>query len=429
MTLASPVTALYAGRLARANSATLASVAALWRKLFNPDAPGPSLAAIALRVGALVTIGQAGAVAESLTFLRGLTASATGAQLSQVAPFAVPPGLIGTGVSGAPIGPVAGLAPGLYAQRLREGWPPELAAGSARSWLDGLAASEPYRAANTTVTHNAATDTRLTERIDRVLEANACDWCKLISDRGYTRAHAGFAAHRFCRCVAAPEVRAPVRVPAPRQPEPEPVTREPRTGAKLLGFKGAPDEERAVNAALANSLEPFDAKLTRRVTVSRRGKAAFKGNLSSAQAYYQPGGGHKITIRDNLTSPEAELTAQQDVRRGWFSKAGADVSGLSRTVTHESGHYLHEMLGKRGLDIDPVSGLPTELTEQLASVGVDYGSGKPEAKKGLISGLSYYGATNPHETIAEGWAEYRLSPNPRPVAKVIGDYIVRQLAS
>ena len=43
----------------------------------------------------------------------------------------------------------------------------------------------------------------------------------------------------------------------------------------------------------------------------------------------------------------------------------------------------------------------------------------------IASGLSRYGAGNIAEFIAEGWAEYCNSDNPRPIAKQIGEIIKR----
>jgi hypothetical protein len=43
-----------------------------------------------------------------------------------------------------------------------------------------------------------------------------------------------------------------------------------------------------------------------------------------------------------------------------------------------------------------------------------------------VTKVSRYAATNPKELVAEAWAEYRNSPQPREVARLIGELIERK---
>lgn len=204
------VTALYRLRLAEALTRQAALVSRLWNGFNAEDpedgSPEDRLAAIADAMAPLVAAGQAVFMAEALAYLRGLTAEAAGTSLAATAPYAAPAGVTGFTHSGAPVGSLLGIAPRVYRERIAQGWEPPEAAASARALLDAVAVSEPYRAANETVVRNAAEDERLTGRVNRVPEPDACQWCVTIADRGYVIATAGFAAHAHCRCTASPEI-------------------------------------------------------------------------------------------------------------------------------------------------------------------------------------------------------------------------------
>jgi len=205
---AAPVVALYRGRLAAVEARNLVQLARLWQA-FDPALPLPTLAAVGAPAAVLVTVAQAAFMAEALVYLQSLYAAASGAPLAGVAPFTAPAGVTGWTAAGAPVPALTTFAPSVYAARLATGRFTEAeAAESALAYLRSLVVSEPYRAANETVLFNARADGRLTGRVNRVTEPGACPFCLLIADRGYIPEHAGFAAHRNCRCTAAPEVTA-----------------------------------------------------------------------------------------------------------------------------------------------------------------------------------------------------------------------------
>ncbi len=253
------LTSLYRARLGQANTALLARIAALWAATYDPADPAGSIALIATAAASLVTGGQAVAAADAVAYLRALTADAAAEQLAAVDPYAVPAGLVGSTAAGIPMGQLTGLAPGMYRSALAAGGDHAQAASAAYGWLNRVGASEPYRAANTAVHTNAATDDRLTGRVKRITRPSACDFCTRIADRGYIQANAGFKAHAHCGCTASPEVSSHVYsrkaiaraqrayagpvIPAPR-PAPAPAVLTPRQREgyvyQLDGFAGEP---------------------------------------------------------------------------------------------------------------------------------------------------------------------------------------------
>jgi hypothetical protein len=191
------VTALYRARLAAVTGQALGRVRTLWLQQFDPADALATIGLAGRAAGTWIPVAQETAAAEAAAYLEALLAEATGVPVGEVAPFAVPP-VAGTSAAGVPVADLTGLAPGVYAARTAAGAPPEVAARAAAEWLNRLSASEPFRAANATVLHGAATDDRLTGRAVRVTRPSACEFCRLIADRGYIPANAGFQAHAHC---------------------------------------------------------------------------------------------------------------------------------------------------------------------------------------------------------------------------------------
>jgi hypothetical protein len=186
----------------------IALITVLWRQMYDPANPFGSLLRLGAIVGNLVTRAQAASVAEARGYLAALTAEAASVPLGAVEPYPVPPGVIGQAANGASIDRMAGFGQAVYSARLANGATPEAAAEGARAWHNRLAVSEPYRAANETVLNAIKDDHRLEDRYERVTSANACPWCVMIADRGYTGINVGFEAHAHCRCTPGPVVKA-----------------------------------------------------------------------------------------------------------------------------------------------------------------------------------------------------------------------------
>ena len=95
---------------------------------------------------------------------------------------------------------------------------------------------------------------------------------------------------------------------------------------------------------------------------------------------------------------------KHDVSVGWHP-LGCDT--LKSLFDHEAAHQLDELLElSRGSDIL-----------------VYHATLSPKA---IEEGLSRYATKNTKEFIAEAWAEYRNNTKPRPIAKKVGDMIVKE---
>lgn len=197
------LTAGYRARLAANRAGTLALIAGLWAQLYDPKNPLPSLRRLGTLAGTFTVRAQAAAAVQARGYLRALTVAETG-DAGDI--YAIPAGAVGQAASGHAVTTLTALAPAVFGARVRAGQSAETAGASALSWLNRLAASEPFRSANATVTHNAVNDGRLTGLVIRITGPAACDFCSGIADDGYTPADAGFPAHSNCQCTASPEV-------------------------------------------------------------------------------------------------------------------------------------------------------------------------------------------------------------------------------
>jgi len=101
-------------------------------------------------------------------------------------------------------------------------------------------------------------------------------------------------------------------------------------------------------------------------------------------------------------------------KQGWFTKGAKDFEYI---MNHELGHEVDKFLGIRN-DADFL-----KIYERERALG----------EKSIAEKLSTYGATaggrasdKPFEFIAESWAEFTSSPNPRPIAKEMGELMMKK---
>ena len=200
------LTAAYRATLSASVGGLLARLIIAWLILWNPDRPIWSAARIGELAAPWIEGAQMFAAQQTIGWLAALVADATRTPLGRVAPFRIPPELVGRSAAGGTIAELTGLIPAIWWARLMGGASREDAAHAAAEWLGRVAGSEPYRAANAVTVWNAARDPRLTGRVRRDARAGACAWCRELAERGYTSARAGFAAHGHCRCTAEPEI-------------------------------------------------------------------------------------------------------------------------------------------------------------------------------------------------------------------------------
>lgn len=451
MAIAEQVTGLYRARLSTATAGLLLRVRALWAQQFNPSDPNGSLAIIGAVVGSWTTGLQAAAVDETTTYLAALVAAGTGQPLAQVDPFAAPAGLVGSAANGTTVVGLTGQAPAVYWARRGVGQSESMAAAASLAWLNRVASSEPYRAANETTVRNADDDDRFTGRVVRITSAGACPFCVAIADRGYIPAHAGFAAHANCRCTPAPEISSHVRSRAgirrgrqARAGQPLPPSRA--TGAArpagssaadtvpFTGFDQGAPKQRAheVRSIIADNLTGIRSDVAGRlseVRIASPSKYPRDKRVSNrALAWFTPAY-NDMTIRQSTFAPKANdavAQAQRASRSGTlthFVPNAEPESGLQYVVTHEMGHFLdHQLTAQQRIELYRVA-------EDVAAAG-DWKARQPATDRFASAArqISGYATTNRNEAIAEAWAEYKLAPNPRPVAKAIGDTLMRFLS-
>jgi hypothetical protein len=148
-------------------------------------------------------------------------------------------------------------------------------------------------------------------------------------------------------------------------------------------------------------------------TAERRDRAS---NRALAFMYHPPYNAMVIRAKTLRETPAQAATswAQNNGRldstgAAWWPKTIPQSNGgLKQTVTHELGHFLRNQLtGPQTVALD------TAINDYLRQNNVS-----------VASALSRYGSKSRHELTAEAWAEYKLSPSPRPLAKLVGDTLM-----
>ncbi|WP_131760980.1 ADP-ribosyltransferase [Actinomadura fibrosa] len=130
-----------------------------------------------------------------------------------------------------------------------------------------------------------------------------------------------------------------------------------------------------------------------------------------------------IYISDEPFADNAEraLDGADEEASGFTVPGGGSAEGV---FTHEFGHQLGEqllndpqMLGDLNQAVSDAIGAPYDATQPH----------DPDTRQRIEDALSQYGATTPHEMLAEAFAEYRLSDNPRDLARAIGQVMDQHL--
>jgi len=428
---------------------------------------------------------------EATAYLRALSALVRDQPYTEIPPY-MPGRYAGTTAAGIPMPDLTALGVRAF-ERLAQADLTQ-AVEAAQAWWDTIATSEPHRAGNGTILDNAETDDRLSGRYFRVTEPNACDFCRLIADRGYVWAGAGFPAHPHCRCEAIPEMKYEEwndRMCRYTRTRTEQIEARQRARFGMAALAPAPavsfdsrtslhgpgevteeyrrDAARFLDQALGG-IRPeirdnFDQLIigTPDYAKRREYRTALKDEdpiamlrKSGALAYTTSEYGvprtpdSRIVVRGDLDN---EFNTRMNARAhasGWSVPVGDDVSLLESTLTHEVGHFLHEQVN---LQVPPRQDLSAMDRYMIAALGAGTADaewarqlfltrripigleeqltvmvgGDPEmnmrAAHRVRLGLSEYGASEATEMMAEGWCEYKLSPEPRPIAIAIGRHI------
>lgn len=162
---------------------------------------------IATAITAAVTLSQRAAQDLSHWYLEASLATVAGT----VATLPPSSGIVGTTVTGMSVARYVARTPEVVTVRTANGMKAEEALAMSERTLTSLAASEPHRVARGVIAA-VTTESPLYVGWQRVPEANACSFCRLLASRGgaYTsRASASQTSkalryHRNCRCTAVP---------------------------------------------------------------------------------------------------------------------------------------------------------------------------------------------------------------------------------
>lgn len=107
-----------------------------------------------------------------------------------------------------------------------------------------------------------------------------------------------------------------------------------------------------------------------------------------------------------------EAVYKESIEKG-FHPEGTDYRAM---VIHEIGHALDHYYGQ---ELNNGSDISINMRRSHDKMGITKGY------LGIKEGLSEYATVNSGEYLAEGFAEYINSPNPRPIAKAIGQTVDR----
>lgn len=127
--------------------------------------------------------------------------------------------------------------------------------------------------------------------------------------------------------------------------------------------------------------------------------------------YYTPNdryGLNGVCLDPSLFNKGADRA--REVRDGFKAKGCEDPIS---TVYHELGHALDHAFGLRSFSMLGGARLTNAVLDNVWRT------------QDVENGLSGYGASKSAEMIAEGWAEYKMNPEPRQIAKTIGEEIDR----
>jgi hypothetical protein len=315
----------------------------------------------------------------------------------------------------------------------------------------------------------------------RVVGPGVCDFCALIAGQLYVKGQL-MPAHANCRCSVAPIVNGvdparrlnqrrlragqpsivqpggyeggvgqPAEPARPARPTPAPAAAAaPAAGLspqmqQLIGRSGLGHvaDEQAVWDAAALSLDRIDPQYIEKLgRIGIEKMPAGFGTASGLFSPYSEGVANVVRVHPNQLTDIATQRNNRSMKlpNNFFAPGKEGTTALQHTLTHELGHFLDRQMPRvdsdrargaalkaAGIDLNPRT-LNRQDTSRNAFTGLT------EAEHGkLARALSKYGSASPtvssnaNEMMAEAWTEYVLSDKPRPVAKAVGDIIIKSL--
>jgi hypothetical protein len=148
---------------------------------------------------------------------------------------------------------------------------------------------------------------------------------------------------------------------------------------------------------------------------SSRAMAQYHGGVN--RKFKNPDAGELRISKDVLRKDEKVLTTEvrRMERQGWFSQTSHGVSGLDRTLAHEMGHFLDDVMLSNS-SIGATFGIRSRVFDEIADAigiprptpadGFEFKDWFKRHTVALTKAVSRYGATNSHELLAEIWASY-----------------------
>lgn len=108
-----------------------------------------------------------------------------------------------------------------------------------------------------------------------------------------------------------------------------------------------------------------------------------------------------------------------------------DGTTADSVIVHEMGHAIDYYVSSKVIDRQRFIWGGEKVSSRIWNNAIDAGrkSGEPLTGKSITDNLSRYASSKPTEYLAEGFAEFMTSPNPRPTATHIGkrvEYYIRR---
>jgi hypothetical protein len=176
---------------------------------------------------------------------------------------------------------------------------------------------------------------------------------------------------------------------------------------------------------------------------------SYRGGGSSNTLAAHSGRLHEVTIKPEvMTGSNAQRILENGQKTNHWIPADKEHDLATNVMIHEYGHGVHAEMVDRDLMQSLRGGKDTIKTSEqefwnafaktigasMPPMGKD--RGRPAMKVNFWFGqnrdkiakaVSRYGASSLNEMLAELWAEYKLSSNPRPPAKLYGDFAMSKL--
>lgn len=193
------------------------------------------------------------------------------------------------------------------------------------------------------------------------------------------------------------------------------------TSQNMCSLKYLDDVEKYVDSAIKMG---YDEATARRWAKTAVKKKKVPGNTYAWSTNSTWGKYEGITFNKKFASNYDDFlnSLQSDVKSGWHP-IGTDTP--ASVLTHEFGHQIDNFLKAKGVR-DWVQPMFEEYRNEATSL-LRNGTYKT-SREAYGNLLSDYGSKNSAEFLAEAFSEYIHNPNPRPIAKKVGEKIIEVLS-